>query len=155
MLCIKHSVKHMADAGGGSFIGMSSLAGHVTHPYFGPYTASKAAIETMIKNAADEYGGVQIRFNAIQPGFIETEIMEGIERGGAVWDSYVSQTPMAGVGQPDDIAHSVRFLLCDESRWITGQIIAVDGGNCLRRGPDYSAGVEHRFGADAVSPARI
>lgn len=153
MLCIKHSVKPMAAAGGGSFIGMSSLAGHVTHLFFGPYTASKAAIETMIKNAADEYGNAAIRFNAIQPGFIETEIMEGLTRGGPIWDSYVTQTPMGGVGQPEDIGNLARFLLSDESRWITGQAIAVDGGNFLRRGPDYTTSVAARLGADQIPPA--
>lgn len=154
MLCIKHSVRHMADAGGGSFVGMSSLAGHVTHPFFGPYTAAKAGIESMMRNAADEYGRANVRFNAIQPGFIETEIMEGLARGGPIYDSYITQTPMAGVGQPEDIAHAARFLLSDESRWITGQVIAVDGGNCLRRGPDYTASVEARFGADEIAPAK-
>lgn len=154
MLCIKHSVQLMAAAGGGSFVGMSSLAGHVTHPFFGAYTVGKAGIEAMIRNAADEYGRAQIRFNAIQPGFTETEVLEGIERGGEVWNSYVSQTPMAGVGQAEDVAHAVRFLLSNESRWITGQMLAVDGGNFLRRGPDFSSSVEARLGA-AMAPAKL
>lgn len=155
MLCIKHSVKHMADAGGGSFVGMSSIAGHVTHPFFGPYTTGKAGIESMMRNAADEYGQARVRFNAIQPGFIATEVMEGLSHGGPVWDSYVEQTPMNDVGQPEDIAMAARFLLSDESRWITGQMLAVDGGNFLRRGPDYSSIVEKRFGEDAVKPAKV
>lgn len=143
LLCVKHSVAHLAGAGGGSFIGLSSIAGHVTHPYFGAYPVAKAGIESMIKNAADEYGSAHVRFNAIQPGFIATEVMAGIERGGPVWRSYVEQTPLGDVGQPDDVAQVVRFLLSDESRWITGQTIAVDGGHSLRRGPDYGSFV-HR-----------
>lgn len=139
LLCIKHAVAPMAAAGGGSFVGMSSIAGHVTHRFFGAYPTAKAGIESLIKNAADEYGAAKVRFNAIQPGFIATEVMEGIERGGPVWNSYVDQTPLGGVGQPEDIAAVVRFLLSDESRWITGQTIAVDGGHCLRAGPDYAA----------------
>lgn len=142
MLCIKHSVPALAHAGGGSFVGMSSIAGHVTHPHFGAYGPGKAAIQSMMQNAADEYGHLRIRFNAIQPGFITTEIMEGIPRGGPVWNSYVEQTPLGGVGEPDDVANVARFLLSDEGRWITGQSIAVDGGHCLRRGPDYTAFVE-------------
>lgn len=151
-LCIKHATPHLARSGKGSFVGMSSIAGHVTHLYFGAYPPSKAGIEELIRNAADEYGPVNVRFNALQPGFIATEIMEGVPRGGAVWDSYVSQTPLGDVGQPEDVANVVRFLLSDESRWMTGQMLAVDGGNSLRRGPDYGSVVARRFDAAALDP---
>ncbi len=155
MLCVKHSVKHMAAAGGGSFVGMSSIAGHVTHPFFGAYTVSKAGVEAMMKNAADEYGRAKVRFNGIQPGFITTEVMEGLSHGGPIYDSYVEQTPMHGVGEPVDIAMVARFLLSDESRWITGQMIAVDGGNFLRRGPDYSTSLSRTFSEEEIRPAQI
>ncbi|MBM3594766.1 MAG: SDR family oxidoreductase [Alphaproteobacteria bacterium] len=155
MLCVKHSVKHMAAAGGGSFVGMSSIAGHVTHPFFGAYTVGKAGIESMMRNAADEYGRAKVRFNGIQPGFITTEIMEGLSKGGPIYDSYVTQTPMHGVGEPKDIAMCARFLLSDESRWITGQMIAVDGGNFLRRGPDYSDSISRLHAPEDVLPARL
>jgi NAD(P)-dependent dehydrogenase (short-subunit alcohol dehydrogenase family) len=154
LLCIKHAVPQLARTGGGSFIGMSSIAGHVTHPYFGAYPVAKAGIESMMQNAADEYGGHGIRFNAIQPGFIATEVMEGIPRGGPVWNSYVDQTPLGDVGQPEDIANVARFLLSDEARWITGQTLAVDGGHCLRRGPDFSAFVQQMFDPAALDPRR-
>ena len=144
LLCIKHATPVLA-GGGGSFIGMSSIAGHVTHRYFGAYPAAKAGIESLIKNAADEYGPAGVRFNAIQPGFIATEVMEGIQRGGPVWNSYVDQTPLGDVGQPEDVANVVRFLLSDESRWMTGQTLAVDGGHSLRAGPDYGSFVERLF----------
>jgi 7-alpha-hydroxysteroid dehydrogenase len=149
MLTIKHSVPRMAEAGGGSFVGMSSIAGYVTHPMFGAYPAAKAGIEALMRNAADEYGPVGVRFNTIRPGFITTEVMSGIERGGAVWNSYVDQTPLGGVGEPDDVANLARFLLSDESRWITGVAIAVDGGHGLRRGPDFSTVVDARLDEDA------
>jgi NAD(P)-dependent dehydrogenase (short-subunit alcohol dehydrogenase family) len=150
MLCVKHSVPHMVGAGGGSFVGMSSLAGYVTHLWFGAYPVAKAGIEQMMRNAADEYGPVNVRFNTIRPGFIATEIMEGIERGGPVWNSYIEQTPMNDVGQPEDVANLARFLVSDESRWITGQAIAVDGGHNLRRGPDFTAFVEPAIGRDVM-----
>jgi NAD(P)-dependent dehydrogenase (short-subunit alcohol dehydrogenase family) len=89
MLCVKHAVPELVAAGGGSFVGMSSIAGRSTHLWFGAYTVGKAGIEAIIRNAADEYGPVGVRFNAIRPGFIATEIMEGIERGGPVWNSYI------------------------------------------------------------------
>jgi NAD(P)-dependent dehydrogenase (short-subunit alcohol dehydrogenase family) len=150
MLCVKHSVPHMVAAGGGSFVGMSSLAGHVTHLWFGAYTVSKAGIEAMMRNAADEYGPVNVRFNTIRPGFIATEIMEGIPRDGEVWDSYIAQTPLGDVGQPEDVANLARFLISDESRWITGQEIGVDGGHTLRRGPDFTPFIEPAIGRDAL-----
>jgi NAD(P)-dependent dehydrogenase (short-subunit alcohol dehydrogenase family) len=139
MLCIKHTLPHLADSGRGSFVGMSSLAGHVTHPWFGAYPVAKAGIEAMIRNAADENGPQNVRFNAIRPGFIATEIMEGIPRDSETYRSYVDNTPLGNVGEPVDVGRLARFLVGPESRWITGQCINVDGGHSLRRGPDFSA----------------
>ncbi len=139
MLTIKHTVERLVAAGGASFVAMSSLAGAVTHPYFGAYTAGKAGIEAMIRNAADEFGPARVRFNAVRPGFIATEIMEAIPRDSAVYASYVDNTPLGGVGRPSDVAALVRFLISDESRWITGTVINVDGGHGLRRGPDFGS----------------
>jgi 7-alpha-hydroxysteroid dehydrogenase len=149
MLSVKHSVPHLVKAKG-SFVGMSSLAGHRTHLWFGAYTVSKAGIEAMMQNAADEYGPVGVRFNTVRPGFIATEIMEGIPRESPVYDSYIENTPLGDVGQPEDVGHLVRFLISDESRWITGQEIGVDGGHTLRRGPDFTAFIEPAIGAKAL-----
>ena len=136
-LCVKHALPGL-QAAKGSFVGMSSIAGHQTHRWFGAYTAGKGALEQIIRNAADEYGAVGVRFNAVRPGFITTEIMENVPRDGSVYDSYIRNTPMHGVGEPEDVADLVRFLLGAESRWITGQIINVDGGHSLRAGPDFT-----------------
>lgn len=151
MLCVKHTVPLMRKAGGGSFVGMSSIAGHVTHLYFGAYCVGKAGIEQMMKNAADEFGPAKIRFNAIRPGFIATEIMEGIPRGSDVYKSYIENTPLDGVGESEDVAHLARFLVGPESRWVTGTCINVDGGHALRRGPNFTQFVEPAIGHDALS----
>ncbi|MEZ4333387.1 MAG: SDR family oxidoreductase [Myxococcota bacterium] len=151
MLCVKHTVPLMRAAGGGSFVGMSSIAGHVTHLYFGAYCVGKAGIEQMMKNAADEFGPAKIRFNAIRPGFIATEIMEGIPRGSDVYKSYIENTPLGDVGESEDVAHLARFLVGPESRWITGTCINVDGGHALRRGPNFTQFVEPAIGHDALS----
>src|SRR5262245_6352827 len=150
MLCVKHSVPPMVAAGGGSFVGMSSIAGHLVHPYFGAYCVGKAGIEHMMRNAADEFGPRRVRFNAIAPGFIATEIMEGIPRDGAVYDSYIRNTPLGDVGQPEDVADLARFLIGPEARWITGQCISVDGGHSLRRGPDFGFLIEGALGRDVL-----
>jgi len=138
MLCIKHSVPYMKESGGGSFVGMSSIAGHLTHLWFGAYPVAKAGIETMIRNAADEFGSSNIRFNAVRPGFIATEIMEGIPRQSDTYQSYIKNTPLGDVGQPEDVAALVTFLINPDSRWITGQCINIDGGHSLRRGPEFT-----------------
>ena len=150
MLMVKHTVPVMARSGGGSFVGMSSIAGHVTHLYFGAYPVSKAGIEEMMRNAADEYGPAGVRFNAVRPGFTTTEIMEGIPRESSVYDSYLENTPLGDVGEPDDVAHVVRFLLGPESRWVTGQSISIDGGHHLRRGPNFGGFLEPVLGSDVL-----
>lgn len=154
MLSVKHTVPHLVEAGGGSFVGMSSIAGHITHPYFGAYCVGKAGIEQMMKNAADEFGARGVRFNSIRPGFISTEIMEGIPRESEVYASYIQNTPMNGVGEPEDVGNLARFLVGPESRWVTGTAINVDGGHALRRGPDFSQFVEPAIGKDVLAGDR-
>ena len=109
LIPMKCSVPHLVQSGRGSFVGMSSIAGEISHLWFGAYPVAKAGLEALIRNAADEYGPTGVRFNAIRPGFISTEIMEGIPRDGPVFESYLENTPMsesreAGVGEPEDVA---------------------------------------------------
>jgi 7-alpha-hydroxysteroid dehydrogenase len=137
MLCVKHSVTHLVAAGGGSFVGMSSVAGHVTHRVFGAYPVAKAGIDHMMRNAADEYGSAHVRFNSVQPGFVTTEIMEGIPRDGSVFESYLVNTPLGGTTEPAEVASVVSFLIGPDSARVTGQSIAIDGGHHLRAGPDF------------------
>ena len=151
LLCVKHTVPWMRKAGGGSFVGMSSIAGHVTHPYFGAYTVGKAGIEEMMRNAADEYGPAQIRFNAVRPGFIATEIMSAIPRDSDVYRSYIENTPLADVGNGVDVAALCRFLVGPEARWVTGTAIDVDGGHHLRRGPSFLQFAEAMHGRDGLA----
>ena len=159
MLCVKHSVPEMVASGGGSFVGMSSIAGHQNHPHFGAYTVSKAGIEAMMRNAADEFGRSNLRFNAIRPGFIATEMMDFVPRDGEVFASYLRNTPLApasdtGVGEPSDVGALARFLIGPESRWITGTAINVDGGQALRSGPDFSSFIAPRLGDDVMAGNR-
>jgi NAD(P)-dependent dehydrogenase (short-subunit alcohol dehydrogenase family) len=136
------AVRETRSAGAGqgawSFVGMSSIAGHATHLWFGAYPVAKAAIESIMQSG-DEYGPLGVRFRSVRPGFITTEIMGNLPRDSAVYRSYLDNTPMNGVGEPEDVALLVRFLLSGDSRWITGQEIGVDGGHTLRRGPDFTA----------------
>jgi NAD(P)-dependent dehydrogenase (short-subunit alcohol dehydrogenase family) len=137
-LSIKHAGAAMITRGGGSIIGMSSIAGHSTHKHMSAYCASKAGIEMLVKCAADELGEHNIRVNAVQPGIIGTDLMAPIAAGGPVLDSYYENMPIARVGAVDDVAAVVSFLAGPESAWITGQMIGIDGGNQLRAGPDFT-----------------
>jgi NAD(P)-dependent dehydrogenase (short-subunit alcohol dehydrogenase family) len=103
-----------------------------------------------MRNAADEYGPVKVRFNAIRPGFIATEIMDNIPRDSDLYRGWVANTPMGDVGQPDDVGGLVRYLIGPDSRWVTGTMINIDGGNALRSGPDFGPFVMPMYGADAV-----
>jgi NAD(P)-dependent dehydrogenase (short-subunit alcohol dehydrogenase family) len=151
-LTAKYSIPLLVESKG-SFVGMSSFAGATTHRYFTGYTAGKGALEQVVRNAADEYGALGVRFNAVRPGFITTEIMEHISREGSTYASYMQNTPLGDVGAPEDVANVVRFLLGPESRWVTGQILNIDGGNSLRSGPDYGEVVVMMHGERAIPGA--
>ena len=138
-LCIKHAAPVMVRGGGGSIVGMSSIAGHTTHRFMSAYCASKAGIEMLVKCAADELGEHNIRVNAVQPGIIDTELMTFITAGGPILDSYFENMPVSRVGTVDDIAAAVRYLAGPESTWVTGQMLGIDGGQQLRCGPDYGS----------------
>jgi NAD(P)-dependent dehydrogenase (short-subunit alcohol dehydrogenase family) len=138
-LCIKHAAAQMMKSGGGSIVGMSSIAGHTTHRFMSAYCASKAGIEMLVKCAADELGEHNIRVNAVQPGIVDTDLMTFITAGGPILDSYHENMPVARVGTVDDIAAAVRYLAGPESTWVTGQMLGIDGGHQLRSGPDYGS----------------
>jgi NAD(P)-dependent dehydrogenase (short-subunit alcohol dehydrogenase family) len=104
----------------------------------------------MMRNAADEYGPSQVRCNSVRPGFIATEIMENIPRESDLFKQWLGNMPLGRVGEPEDVAGLVRFLVGDDSRWITGTAINVDGGNTLRAGPDFTSFVEPMIGRDAM-----
>lgn len=148
-LTIKHSADHLARNGGGSVVGISSIAAPLTHRYMTPYCVSKAALEMLIKQAADELGSVGIRANAVRPGLVPTDISVGLTSTESIVADYMDQMPVGRLGTVDDIAASVRFLLGPESGWITGQCLSVDGGHTLRRGPNLTPLMEAAMGAFA------
>jgi NAD(P)-dependent dehydrogenase (short-subunit alcohol dehydrogenase family) len=149
-LTLKHAAPVMASGGGGSFVGVSSIAGIETHRYLSAYCVGKAGIDMLVRVAADELGPSRIRVNSVRPGLVETEMVAGILATDEVLDDYLAQMPIGRVGTPDDVAALVRFLAGPESSWVTGQTISVDGGHHLRRGPDYTPFAEPMYGADAL-----
>jgi NAD(P)-dependent dehydrogenase (short-subunit alcohol dehydrogenase family) len=146
---LKHAAAAMVRAGGGAFVGVSSIAGPLTHPFMSAYCASKAGLEALVRNAADELGRANVRVNAVRPSIVPTELAAPLEQDPAVLASYLANMPLHRTGTVDDVAHLIRFLCGPESSWITGQCISVDGGHTLRRGPDVEPWARALYG-DAV-----
>ncbi len=149
-LTLKHAARVMASNGGGSFVGVSSIAASNTHRWFGAYGVGKAGIDHLCQLAADELGPSAIRVNCVRPGLIRTELVATILDTPEVLEDYLSCMPIRRVGEVDDIANLVRFLVGPESTWVTGQLINVDGGHSLRRGPDLSSVLTPLFGEDGM-----
>ncbi len=149
-LTFKHAGGAIAKAGGGAMVAISSIAGVLTHRYMGPYCVSKAAVEMLVRNTADEMGMVGVRVNAVRPGLVPTDLSSGLVNSPHIQADYLEQMPLGRNGTPEDIAEAVRYLCGDESAWTTGQVFAVDGGHTLRRGPDMHGLMEQSVGADAV-----
>jgi NAD(P)-dependent dehydrogenase (short-subunit alcohol dehydrogenase family) len=150
MVTIKCAGKVMARQGGGSIVGVSSIAGVITHRWFGAYGPAKAGLEMLCMVAADELGASGVRVNTVRPGLTKTDLVQAITAPGPVRDDYLACMPLGRLGEPEDVAALVRFLLGPEASWITGQNIAVDGGHSLRRGPDLSGLIGPLFGEEGL-----
>ncbi len=150
MYVLKHAARELVRGGGGSFVGISSIAASNTHRWFGAYGVTKSGVDHLMQLAADELGPSWVRVNGIRPGLIRTDLVAAITDSPELSGDYRSCTPLPRVGEVDDIANAAMFLLSDAASWITGQIINVDGGHLLRRGPDFTAMLEPVFGADGL-----
>lgn len=150
MYVLKHAARELVRGGGGSFVGISSIAASNTHRWFGAYGVTKSAVDHMMMLAADELGASWVRVNSIRPGLIRTELVAAITESPELSSDYARCTPLPRPGEVEDVANLAMFLLSDAASWITGQCINVDGGHILRRGPDFSAMLEPAFGAEGL-----
>ena len=135
-LILKYAGLAMVRGGGGSIVAISSTAAHFSNRYLAAYCAAKAAVEQMVRVAADELGEKNIRVNAVCPGLTRSDSTGGMFDNKALIDRFLDQQPLRRPGEADDQARAVRFLVGPESSWVTGQCLAVDGGHTLRAFPD-------------------
>ncbi|TCD02532.1 SDR family NAD(P)-dependent oxidoreductase [Pedobacter psychroterrae] len=126
---MKHAIKSMQEAGGGSIVNLASIAGLNGIPYAAQYCASKHAVVGLTKAAAVEYATQGIRINAIAPGAIKTDILKSaIESGSYSEETIAAIHPMKRLGTVEDIANGIYYLGSSESPFMTGHVLAVDGG---------------------------
>lgn len=128
-LCTKAALRGMLRARGGRVISISSVSGLSGNPGQANYAASKAALVGFSKSVAKEVGGRGITVNVVAPGFIESDMTDAL--GDEVRDGVTGRIAVGRLGRPDEIAHAVSFLASDESAYITGQVVVVDGGLAL------------------------
>jgi len=125
-LMSKFSIKKMLKNKSGKIVNITSVVGHTGNVGQANYTASKAGIVAMSKSLAIEYAKKNINVNCISPGFIETAMTEKIDE--KFKESIISKIPSNRLGKPEDIANAVVFLISDQSNYINGETIHVNGG---------------------------
>ena len=132
--CTKHAIPHLKRAGGGSIINLSSIYGLVGAPDVPPYHASKGAVRLMSKTDALIYAPDRIRVNSVHPGFIWTPMVEHHLKDSGATDLDAAREEvgklhaLGHMGEPDDIAWAVVYLASEESKFVTGSELVVDGG---------------------------
>ena len=148
---IQKSAERMREKGG-SIIAISSIAGALGGRFRAAYSASKAGLDMLVKSAADELGGFDIRINSIRPGIVRSEATAAMfDHMPHLIDDYKKNMALGRVGEPEEVGDAVVWLASDASRWVTGQNIAVDGGHTLRRAPDFEPAIRARMGDEEYS----
>ena len=128
MLCSKYAIPHMRKQGKGKIINIASIAGVVGFAQSAAYCAAKGGVILLTREMALDYAKDRINVNAICPGVIVTAMTEDMRRDKQTADGLMQQTPLGRFGQPEDIAYAALYLANDESDFVTGTALVVDGG---------------------------
>ena len=124
----KAVIPYMKQNGGGSIVNISSVAGLVGNRMSSAYTASKGAVRLFTKSTAIQYAGDAIRANSAHPGTIESPMTEQLLEDPSYRDDRMRRTPIGRLGKPEDVAFGVLYLASDESSFVTGAELVIDGG---------------------------
>jgi NAD(P)-dependent dehydrogenase (short-subunit alcohol dehydrogenase family) len=152
-LTLKYAGQAMVRNGRGSFVAVSSTAAAFSTRYLASYAAGKAAVDQLVRVAADELGEHGIRVNSVRPGLTRTPTTAGAFQNEQMVSAFLAGQPLARPGEADDIAQAIRYLAGPESSWVTGQHLAVDGGHTLRSFVNYSTLIPLPDTQAAVLPA--
>ncbi len=131
MLAMRFAIPHMVKSGGGSIVNISSTAGQRGFPSMPAYTASKGAIDALTRHVAAAFGKQGIRCNSVSPGYIDKGPSAHRAKLGDLPAKMLHHMMTARLGVADDIAYAALYLASDESGFVTGQLLAVDGGNSI------------------------
>ncbi len=128
-LCMKYEIQQMLSQGSGVIVNNSSIGGLIGFPGVSPYIASKHAVMGLTRSAALDYAKQGIRINAVNPGFIATDMIDRlVDQVGGTANDLASTVPMGRMGQAEEIAQAIVFLCSDAASYITGQPLVIDGG---------------------------
>jgi NAD(P)-dependent dehydrogenase (short-subunit alcohol dehydrogenase family) len=128
--CCRAFGKHMLKAGSGAIVNIGSMSGFIVNKpqQQSYYNASKAAVHHLTKSLAAEWGARGVRVNAVAPTYVATPLNAFVKSNPAMYDAWIGGTPMARMGEVDEIASVVLFLASDAASLMTGSIVLVDGG---------------------------
>jgi NAD(P)-dependent dehydrogenase (short-subunit alcohol dehydrogenase family) len=126
---VKHAIPAMRRAGGGSIINISSGAGIAPPPgTSAAYAASKGGVRLLTKATAIQHAAEKIRCNSVHPGPIDTPMIRGPHRDDSYLEATIGRVPLGRLGTVEDIAYGVLYLASDESSFVTGAELVIDGG---------------------------
>jgi NAD(P)-dependent dehydrogenase (short-subunit alcohol dehydrogenase family) len=125
---IQAAARHMLPAGGGSIVTMSSVTAQRGTLRGLPYVAAKGGVDAMTRTLAVEWADRGVRVNGVAPGYIETDMTEGLRQHDGLRDMVLRKVPAARFGAANEVAALVTFLVSDAAAYMTGQVVTVDGG---------------------------
>jgi NAD(P)-dependent dehydrogenase (short-subunit alcohol dehydrogenase family) len=134
-LCAKHALPALETSGRGSIVNIASIHAFMTIKGFFPYAAAKSAVLGLTRSLALDYGTRNVRANAVCPGYVRTRLVQewlDLQDDPGVEARVIAQQPLGRIGEPAEVASLVAFLASDESSYMTGAVISIDGGLSAR-----------------------
>jgi short-subunit dehydrogenase len=135
-LVLKHAGRHLGP--GGTVVSLTSLNARQPAIGMSAYCAAKAGLSMLTQVAALELGSRGVRVNAVAPGFVHTPLTEGAAAVPGVVEEYIENTALGRAGTPEDVAAAVAFLCSQQSSWLTGEVLDLNGGAHLKRYPNIA-----------------